>query len=84
MIPRSSVAADRIVGVLDTESSVRPPESPVTDLPQAGTIEFRISFAYPGRSSSARRVVLVEAWRPPPSSGARAPARRRSSTSSRA
>ena len=49
MIPRSSVAADRIVGVLDTESSVRPPESPVTALTEAGTIQFRgVSFAYPG------------------------------------
>jgi ATP-binding cassette subfamily B protein len=49
MIPRSSVAADRIVGVLDTESSVRPPESPVTALTEAGTIEFHgVSFAYPG------------------------------------
>ena len=49
MIPRASVAADRVVGVLETESSVRPPESPVTEVTEAGTIEFRdVSFAYPG------------------------------------
>jgi ATP-binding cassette subfamily B protein len=49
MIPRSSVAAERIVDVLDTESSVRPPDSPVTETPERGTIEFRdVSFAYPG------------------------------------
>jgi ATP-binding cassette, subfamily B, multidrug efflux pump len=49
MIPRASVAAERIVGVLDTESSVRPPESPVTDVTEPGSVEFRdVSFVYPG------------------------------------
>jgi ATP-binding cassette, subfamily B, multidrug efflux pump len=49
MIPRAAVAAERVVEVLDTESSVRPPESPVTAPPERGTIEFRgVSFAYPG------------------------------------
>ena len=49
MIPRASVAADRVVEVLEAESSVRPPESPVTEVTEHGTIEFRdVSFAYPG------------------------------------
>jgi ATP-binding cassette, subfamily B, multidrug efflux pump len=49
MIPRAAVAAERVVEVLDTESSVRPPESPVTAAPERGTIEFRdVSFSYPG------------------------------------
>ena len=49
MIPRSSVAADRIVEVLETESSVRPPAEPVTEVSEHGTIEFRnVGFAYPG------------------------------------
>jgi ATP-binding cassette subfamily B protein len=49
MIPRASVAADRVVEVLEAESSVRPPESPVTEVIEPGTIEFRhVSFAYPG------------------------------------
>ena len=49
MIPRSSVAADRIVEVLDTESSVRRPETPVTEVGEHGTVEFEhVSFAYPG------------------------------------
>jgi ATP-binding cassette, subfamily B, multidrug efflux pump len=49
MIPRAAVAAERVVEVLDTESSVRPPESPVTAPPERGTIEFRdVSFSYPG------------------------------------
>jgi len=49
MIPRASVAAERIQEVFDTESSVRPPEHPVTVLPERGTLEFRdVGFAYPG------------------------------------
>jgi ATP-binding cassette subfamily B protein len=49
MIPRSSVAAERIMEVLDTETSVRPPSQPVREVPERGTVEFRdVSFAYPG------------------------------------
>jgi ATP-binding cassette subfamily B protein len=49
MIPRAAVAADRIVEVLETESSVRPPASPVMAVPEHGTLEFRdVSFAYAG------------------------------------
>ena len=33
--PRAAVSAERIVEVLDTESSVRPPDQPVTALPAA-------------------------------------------------
>ena len=49
MIPRASVAAERVVEVLDTQPSVRPPESPVREVSEYGTVEFRdVSFAYPG------------------------------------
>jgi ATP-binding cassette, subfamily B, multidrug efflux pump len=49
MIPRAAVAADRIVEVLDTGSSVRPPERPVTTVDQHGTVELRdVSFRYAG------------------------------------
>ncbi len=49
MVPRAAVAADRIMQVLDTDSSVRPPEHPVTDVPERGTLEFRdVSFRYAG------------------------------------
>jgi ATP-binding cassette, subfamily B, multidrug efflux pump len=55
MLPRAAVAADRIVEVLDTASTVRPPDHPVTDLPEPGTLEFRqVGFHYPG----AERAVL--------------------------
>jgi len=49
MVPRASVAADRIGEVLETDTSVAPPASPVMELITPGTVEFRsVSFAYPG------------------------------------
>ena len=52
MIPRAAVASDRIVEVLDTESSVVPPQHPVTSAPERGTVRFdRVGFTYPGASS---------------------------------
>jgi ATP-binding cassette subfamily B protein len=48
MIPRASVASDRITEVLDTEPSVRPPSDPVTEVAEHGTLEFRdVGFCYP-------------------------------------
>ncbi len=55
MIPRAAVAAERVVEVLDTQSTVRQPENPITDVTERGTLEFReVGFAYPG----AERPVL--------------------------
>jgi ATP-binding cassette, subfamily B, multidrug efflux pump len=49
MIPRSAVCADRIMGVLDTDTSVARPEEPVTVLPERGTLELdAVEFSYPG------------------------------------
>ncbi|MGI9611625.1 MAG: ABC transporter ATP-binding protein [Acidimicrobiales bacterium] len=49
MIPRAAVAAERIIDVLDTESSVRAPAVPVTSVAEHGTLEFRnVSFRYAG------------------------------------
>jgi ATP-binding cassette subfamily B multidrug efflux pump len=54
MIPRASVSADRIGEVLETESSVRPPSHPVTQVTdrvngRRGELELRdVGFAYPG------------------------------------
>lgn len=50
MIPRAAVSADRIGAVLGTESSVRPPERPVSLARAArGELEMRdVGFAYPG------------------------------------
>jgi ATP-binding cassette subfamily B protein len=55
MIPRAAVAAERVVEVLDTPSTVRQPANPVTEVTERGTLEFRdVGFAYPG----AERPVL--------------------------
>jgi ATP-binding cassette subfamily B multidrug efflux pump len=48
-IPRSSVCADRIAEVLDTEPSVVPPREAVTELTHRGELELdSVSFTYPG------------------------------------
>ncbi len=52
MIPRAAVCAERIEEVLDTRSSVVPPETPVTELLISGEVEFRdVAFAYPGAAA---------------------------------
>ncbi len=49
MIPRAAVAADRISEVLAAETAVANPANPITDLPDAGSLEFRdVTFSYPG------------------------------------
>ncbi len=49
MIPRAAVSADRIGEVLETETSVRPPDNPVTRLVGRGELEFDgVTFQYPG------------------------------------
>ncbi|MCU1558399.1 MAG: hypothetical protein JWN09_2394 [Microbacteriaceae bacterium] len=49
MIPRASVSAERIGEVLDTESTVRIADHPVTTLGETGTIALAdVGFAYPG------------------------------------
>ncbi|HUP99978.1 MAG TPA: ABC transporter ATP-binding protein, partial [Aeromicrobium sp.] len=62
MIPRASVCADRIVEVLQTDSSVKPPADPVTVFREPGTLRFRdVSFAYPGADAPVLRSVSLEA-----------------------
>ncbi|HEX3221197.1 MAG TPA: ABC transporter ATP-binding protein [Nocardioides sp.] len=49
MIPRSAVCADRIMEVLDTDTSVPAPAEAVHDLPERGTLELaHVEFSYPG------------------------------------
>jgi ATP-binding cassette subfamily B protein len=58
MIPRAGVAAERIVEVLDTESSVRPPTDPVRAVAERATLEFRrVGFQYPGAEAPVLRDV---------------------------
>jgi ATP-binding cassette subfamily B protein len=49
LVPRASVSADRVGEVLDTASSVLPPESGVIDLPGRSELVFSgVGFSYPG------------------------------------
>jgi ATP-binding cassette subfamily B protein len=52
MIPRAAVSSDRISEVLDTESSVIPPEHPVREVHSRGELELRdVEFRYPGAAA---------------------------------
>ena len=55
MIPRAAVSAERISGVLASETTLLRPQNPVAEVPTPGTVEFRnATFNYPG----AERAVL--------------------------
>lgn len=52
MAPRAAVCADRIQEVLNTDSSVWAPASPVEGLETLGSVEFsHVTFRYPGAES---------------------------------
>ena len=52
MIPRAAVCADRIGEVLNTESSVVPPEHPVREVRSRAELELRdVEFRYPGAAA---------------------------------
>ena len=56
MVPRSSVSAERIMEVLETESSVVPPSEPVSTVTRHGLLEFEgVEFAYPGADDPVLR-----------------------------
>ncbi|MFC8127658.1 ABC transporter ATP-binding protein [Streptomyces sp. NPDC057302] len=58
MVPRAEVCAERIEEVLDTESSVVPPASPVTELRRHGHLEIRdAGFRYPGAEEPVIKAV---------------------------
>jgi ATP-binding cassette subfamily B protein len=62
MIPRSAVCADRIMEVLDTETSVVPPADPVTEVGEHGTLAFdHVEFSYPGADVPVVRDLSFEA-----------------------
>jgi ATP-binding cassette, subfamily B, multidrug efflux pump len=62
MIPRASVCAERIVEVLDTDSSVVPPSEPVTEMVEPGTLRLDgVTFAYPGAEAPVLHSVDLEA-----------------------
>jgi len=52
MIPRAAVCAERIVEVLDTDSSVVPPSDPVRQVSERAELEMRdVEFRYPGAAA---------------------------------
>jgi ATP-binding cassette, subfamily B, multidrug efflux pump len=52
MVPRAAVCAERIMEVLDTDSSVAPPAAPITEVSGHGELQLRdVSFQYPGAES---------------------------------
>ncbi|HET7326429.1 MAG TPA: ABC transporter ATP-binding protein [Nocardioidaceae bacterium] len=58
MVPRAAVCADRIVEVLETDSSVVPPADPVTTLDRRGELELaHVEFSYPGADHPVLRDV---------------------------
>ncbi|HWU20939.1 MAG TPA: ABC transporter ATP-binding protein [Nocardioides sp.] len=62
MVPRSAVCADRIGGVLGTDSSVTPPARPVTSVGVAGHLDFEgVSLTYPGAEQPVLRQVSFQA-----------------------
>lgn len=58
MIPRAEVCAERIEEVLDTSSSVVPPQNPISILGTHGRLELReVEFRYPGAEQPVLRGV---------------------------
>jgi ATP-binding cassette subfamily B multidrug efflux pump len=62
MIPRAEVSAERIKEVLDTESSVRIADNPVTTLSRSGYLELRdVEFHYPGAEAPVLQSISLAA-----------------------
>jgi ATP-binding cassette subfamily B multidrug efflux pump len=62
MVPRAAVCAERVMEVLDTESSVVLSPCPVTPARRDGRLEFdRVGFAYPGAAAPVLRDVTFTA-----------------------
>ncbi|MEU4679514.1 ABC transporter ATP-binding protein [Micromonospora sp. NPDC023737] len=56
MVPRAAVCAERIVEVLDTDTSVAPPATPVAEVPGRAELELRdVRFQYPGAAEPVLR-----------------------------
>ncbi|SNY56948.1 ABC transporter ATP-binding protein [Paractinoplanes atraurantiacus] len=62
MIPRAEVCAERIEEVLGTESSVKLPSAPVTELSRHGYLELEnVDFHYPGAEAAVLNGVALTA-----------------------
>src|SRR5690606_12392604 len=64
VVPRAEVSAGRIREVLGTETSVRPPDAPVTEVPDRARVELRgVHFRYPGADAAVLHGVDLVAAR---------------------
>ncbi|WP_405743720.1 ABC transporter ATP-binding protein/permease [Streptomyces sp. NBC_01525] len=62
MLPRAEVCAERIQEVLDTDSSVVPPERPVSTLSRPGELELRgVEFRFPGAEEPVLKDISLRA-----------------------
>jgi ATP-binding cassette subfamily B protein len=62
MVPRAAVCADRIVEVLDTESTVVPPTDPITEVTRRGELDLQgVEFSYPGAPDPVLRGISFSA-----------------------
>lgn len=62
MLPRASTAANRALEVLETEASVKNPETPVNNTEQKGYLTFKnVGFTYPGADAPAIKGLSFEA-----------------------
>src|SRR5436190_1757977 len=62
MLPRAAVCADRVMDVLDTDTSVPRPAEPVTELPLRGTLELEgVELTYPGADEPVLRDISFRA-----------------------
>ncbi|MFC9884529.1 ABC transporter ATP-binding protein [Streptomyces libani] len=62
MLPRAEVCAERIQEVLATDSSVTPPEHPVTELRRHGELELRgVEFRFPGAEQPVLKDISLTA-----------------------
>jgi ATP-binding cassette subfamily B protein len=49
MVPRAAVCAERIMEVIETDSTVVPPKNPIMQIGEAGNVQLTdVSFTYPG------------------------------------
>ncbi|MEJ8649843.1 ABC transporter ATP-binding protein [Streptomyces sp. MS1.AVA.3] len=62
MLPRAEVCAERIQEVLATDSSVTPPENPVTELRRHGELALRgVEFRFPGAEQPVLKDISLTA-----------------------
>jgi ATP-binding cassette, subfamily B, multidrug efflux pump len=62
MLPRATVSAERIVEVLETDTSVRAPRTPVSpDRPEAGVTMAGVEYRYPGAETAVLQDISFRA-----------------------